>query len=61
MDDVKEDVEKDLEVGKLVDMYVLEFVEEVEIYVKYGDGIEEEGEGMVCVGEVEQIVDLEEI
>lgn len=60
MDDVKEDVEKDPEAGKSVDMHVPESAEEVETYVKYGDGIEEEGEGMACVGEAEQTVDLEE-
>ncbi|XP_013655840.2 zinc finger CCCH domain-containing protein 19-like [Brassica napus] len=60
MDDVKENVEKDPEAGKSVDMHVPESAEEVETYVKYGDGIEEDGEGMAGVGEAEQTVDLEE-
>ncbi|KAF8093395.1 hypothetical protein N665_0383s0027 [Sinapis alba] len=60
MDDVKEDVEKDPEAGKLVDMHVPDTAEEVQTNVKYGDGIEKEVEGMAGVGEAEQTVDLEE-
>ncbi|CAN6855381.1 hypothetical protein Bca4012_041734 [Brassica carinata] len=60
IDDVKEDFEKDPEAGKSVGMHVPESAEEVETYVKYGDGIEEEGEGMAGVGEAELTVDLEE-
>ncbi|KAG2303108.1 hypothetical protein Bca52824_031759 [Brassica carinata] len=59
MDDVKEDVEKDPEAGKSVDIHVPEAAS-VETNVKYGDLVEKEGEGMTGVGGEEQTVDLEE-
>ncbi|CAH8361922.1 unnamed protein product [Eruca vesicaria subsp. sativa] len=60
MDDVKEDVEKDPEAGKSMDMHVPEAAEELETNVNFGDEIEKDGEGMAGVGEAEQTVDLEE-
>lgn len=61
MDDVKEDVEKDPEAGKSVDVHVPKAAEEVESDVKYSAGIEKEGDGMSGAGEAGQTVDMEEI
>ncbi|XP_020886241.1 zinc finger CCCH domain-containing protein 19 isoform X2 [Arabidopsis lyrata subsp. lyrata] len=61
MDDVKEDVEKDSEAGKSLDIHVPEAVEEVESDFKYSAGIEKEGDGMGGAGEAGQTVDMEEI
>ncbi|XP_019083929.1 PREDICTED: zinc finger CCCH domain-containing protein 19-like isoform X1 [Camelina sativa] len=58
--DVKEDAENDSEAGKSLDIHVPEAAEEVETDVKYGDGIEKEGDGLGGEGKAGQTVDLDE-
>ncbi|CAN8271362.1 unnamed protein product [Cochlearia groenlandica] len=60
VDDVKEDVEKDPEVVKSVDLQVPEAAEDVETDVEYSAGIEKEDDGMGGMEEAVNTDDLED-